>query len=291
MSFWSDKNTPFSRNTALRCARKVLKIDKPLVMGILNLTPDSFFDGGRYTQRDASLLQAEKMIADGASIIDVGAVSSRPEADVVSEDEELSRLLPVIEKLTEKFPETVFSVDTFRSKVVTYVTEAGAGIINDISGGRFDENLISAVASSGLPYVIMHMQGTPADMQKNPVYNDVLKDVNSFFDTKKKELTEAGISQLILDPGFGFGKTTEHNYGLLSGLKTFQQHGYPVMVGLSRKSMIYKLLNIKPEEALAGTIGLHMIALLNGADILRVHDVKEAMQVIKLAETYKQAAK
>lgn len=291
MSFWSDKNTPFSRNTALRCARNVLKIDKPLVMGILNLTPDSFFDGGRYTQRDASLLQAEKMIADGASIIDVGAVSSRPEADVVSEDEELSRLLPVIEKLTEKFPETVFSVDTFHSKVVTYVAEAGAGIINDISGGRFDENLISAVASSGLPYVIMHMQGTPADMQKNPVYNDVLKDVNSFFDTKKKELTEAGISQLILDPGFGFGKTTEHNYGLLSGLKTFQQHGYPVMVGLSRKSMIYKLLNIKPEEALAGTIGLHMIALLNGADILRVHDVKEAMQVIKLAETYKQAAK
>lgn len=291
MSFWSDKNTPFSRNTALRCARNVLKIDKPLVMGILNLTPDSFFDGGRYTQRDASLLQAEKMIADGASIIDVGAVSSRPEADVVSEDEELSRLLPVIEMLTEKFPETVFSVDTFHSKVVTYVAEAGAGIINDISGGRFDENLISAVASSGLPYVIMHMQGTPADMQKNPVYNDVLKDVNSFFDTKKKELSEAGISQLILDPGFGFGKTTEHNYGLLSGLKTFQQHGYPVMVGLSRKSMIYKLLNIKPEEALAGTIGLHMIALLNGADILRVHDVKEAMQVIKLAETYKQAAK
>lgn len=286
MNFWSDKSTSFSGNISLRCGENVLIIDKPLVMGILNLSPDSFYDGGRYTQKDAWIAQAEKMMEDGACIIDLGAVSTRPGAAEVPEETELMRILPVVEKLVQKYPKTVFSVDTYRSGVAKLCAEAGAGIINDISGGRMDENLIATVAESGLPYVLMHMQGTPSNMQSNPVYENISAEVALFFDLKFKALKEAGISQVILDPGFGFGKTIEHNYQLLSHLKTFKCFGAPILVGLSRKSMIYKLLQISPEEALPGTNALHMLSLLNGADILRVHDVKEAVQVIKLAEAY-----
>jgi dihydropteroate synthase len=286
MVFRSDKITSFSGNNSLQCGKNALYLDKPLVMGILNLTPDSFFEGSRYNEINACLSQTEKMISDGASIIDVGAVSTRPGAHFVSEEEELSRLLPVIEALIHKFPDTVFSVDTFRSKVVKLAAEAGAGIINDISGGRFDEALIHAVASTGLPYILMHMQGTPETMQEKPVYKDVVSEIGNFFELNIKTLKEAGIQQIILDPGFGFGKTLEHNYQLLQGLNTLTRSGFPVLVGLSRKSMIYKLLNITPDDALNGSSAIHMIALLNGADILRVHDVKEAIQVIKLAGAY-----
>jgi len=286
MIFWSDKITPFSGNNSLRCGKNVLKFDKPLVMGILNLTPDSFYDGGRYNDMDARISQTEKMINEGASIIDIGAVSTRPGAAGVSEEEEITRLLPVIETLTSRYPETVFSVDTYRSKVVKLTAEAGVGIINDISGGSMDPYLMEAVAGSGLPYILMHMQGKPADMQLNPSYNNVSSEINTFFEQKLEQLGSAGISQVILDPGFGFGKLLEHNFSLLSQLNGFKKQGLPLLVGLSRKSMIYKLLQINPREALPGTSALHMIAVLNGADILRVHDVKEAVQVIKLAETY-----
>jgi dihydropteroate synthase len=283
MSFWSDKSTPFSGIKTLKCGDIVLDTDKPLVMGILNLTPDSFYDGGRYTKKDAWISQTEKMILDGASIIDLGAVSTRPGAENVSEEEEISRLLPAVELLCAKYPGTVFSVDTFRAKVARLTAQAGAGIINDISGGRMDAGLIAAVAETGLPYILMHMQGTPAVMQKNPVYSDVTNEVSDFFEQSLASLHQAGIQQFILDPGFGFGKSIKHNYRMLHELGAFKKYSCPVLVGISRKSMIYKLLEITPEEALPATSALHIIALINGADILRVHDVKEAVQVVRMA--------
>jgi len=291
MSFWSDKSTPFPGITTLKCGNNVLNTDKPLVMGILNLTPDSFFDGGRYSDKDTWILQTEKMIQDGASIIDLGAVSTRPGAKHVSEEEEIARLIPTLEMLTKRYPETVFSVDTYRSKVAKLSAQTGAGIINDISGGSMDAGLIETVAETGLPYILMHMQGTPPDMQKNPVYENVTKEIGDFFGRNLFELHTSGIQQVILDPGFGFGKSIEHNFKLLHELSAFKQFGFPVLVGISRKSMIYKLLDITPDEALPATSALHLAALLNGADILRVHDVNEAVQVIKLVETYMNASK
>ncbi len=284
MSFRSDKITPFSGNSTLQCGNNVITFDKPLVMGILNLTPDSFFDGGRYTHADKWIAQTEKMISDGASIVDLGAVSTRPGAANVTQDEELARLIPVVELLTLRYPNIVFSVDTYRSKVVMESAQAGAGIINDISGGSMDEDLIASVAATGLPYVLMHMQGTPKNMQLKPDYKDVTLEVSNYFKQKLVHLNTAGIQQVIIDPGFGFGKSKEHNYTLLKGLDKLRETGCPLLVGISRKSMIYKLLDISPEEALSATSALHMAALLNGAKILRVHDVKEACQVIKLAE-------
>jgi len=289
MSFWSDKITSFPGNKILKCGDNMLNTDKPLVMGILNLTPDSFFDGGRYAGMDTRIQQTEKMIQEGASIIDVGAVSTRPGAQHVTEEEELSRMLPVIELLIKKYPRTVFSVDTYRANVVKRSAEAGAGIINDVSGGSMDTGMIEAVATTGLPYILMHMQGTPAGMQKKPVYDDVTREINHFFGENLTYLNDSGIHQVILDPGFGFGKSIEHNFTLLRKLSTFKQYGCPILVGISRKSMIYKLLEITPEEALSATSAIHLAALLNEADILRVHDVKEAVQVIKLAEAYRKA--
>ncbi len=289
MNFWSDKITPFSGNRSLQCGNNVLYTDKPLVMGILNLTPDSFYDGGRYSHADAWLAHTEKMISEGASIIDLGAVSTRPGAGQVTEDEELSRLMPALETLTKKYPEMVFSVDTFRAKVVKLSAEAGAGIVNDISGGNLDAGLIKSVADSGLPYILMHMQGTPSDMQNSPAYGNVTEEVIRFFEERLRVLHDAGINQVIVDPGFGFGKTIEHNYSLLKSLGEIKKPGFPLLVGLSRKSMISRLLGITPDETLAATTALHFTALLNGADILRVHDVKEAMQAIKLHEAYSKA--
>ena len=286
MNFWRDKITPFSGNTSLHCGNNVLNFGKPLVMGILNLTPDSFFDGGRYTGKEAWLSQAEKMIYEGASIIDLGAVSTRPGSREVGEEEEISRLLPVVVQLTRRFPETVFSVDTYRATVVKLAAEAGAGLINDISGGNMDDSLFETVAKTGLPYILMHMQGIPATMQTSPVYEDIVEEINQFFEQKLIVLKEAGIRQVILDPGFGFGKTIEHNYAMLRRLSEFKKSGFPIMAGISRKSMIYKLLEISPEESLSSSSSLNMIAVLNGVDILRVHDVKEAVQVIRMAEAY-----
>jgi len=286
MSFWNDKITPFPGNKTLNCGNNVLVIDKPLVMGILNLTPDSFFDGGRYSNKEAWILQVDKMIREGASIIDLGAVSTRPGAKQVSEAEEMDRLLPAVELLAKKYPDTVFSVDTYRSKVAAFAAKAGAGMINDISGGSMDGDLIQTVAETGLPYILMHMQGIPSNMQSNPVYEDVTNEISHFFERNLLNLNDSGIFQVIIDPGFGFGKSIEHNFKVLHELSVFKQYGFPILVGISRKSMIYKLLEITPEEALPATSALHLAAILNGADILRVHDVKEAMQVVRLAEAY-----
>ncbi len=289
MSFSSDKITPFPGNKTLHCGNNVLKTDNPLVMGILNLTLDSFYDGGRYTNPDKWISQTERMINEGASIIDIGAVSTRPGAQHVTEEEEIERIIPAIETLTKRFPETVFSVDTFRAKVAKSAADAGAGIINDISGGSMDTGLIETVASTGLPYILMHMQGTPATMQINPVYEDVTSEIGLFFEKNISFLQKSGVKQVILDPGFGFGKSIEHNYKLLGEFNIFKQYGFPVLIGISRKSMIYKLLDITSEEALPATSSLHFVALVNGADILRVHDVKEAVQMIKLFKTYMNA--
>jgi dihydropteroate synthase len=259
----------------------------PTVMGILNTTPDSFFDGGRYGGVDEALIQAERMLRAGAGIIDVGGASSRPGAEVVSETDELSRVMPVVEAIHRRFPEALLSVDTWRSSVARMAVEAGARMVNDISAGAFDPALYPALSElnrkSPIYYVLMHMQGTPATMQLNPEYDDVVTEVLDFFLFKLHELQQMGIYDVVLDPGFGFGKTVEHNYALLRRLADFQTvTGRPVLAGISRKSMICKVLGVNPEQALNGTTALHMVALQNGARILRAHDVKEAVETVKL---------
>ncbi len=265
----------------LNCGGKLLDVTRSVVMGILNVTPDSFYDGGVYTSVGDQLKQAEKMLKEGASIIDIGAVSTRPGAKAVDEKQELSRLLPILTVISKYFPSCILSVDTFRSAVATIAIENGAGMINDIYGGRFDEKIIETVASHNIPYVMMHMQGTPQTMQVDPHYTDIIKDITGFF-TEQLALFPSGYDQIILDPGFGFGKKIEHNFQILSRLTEIKKLGYPVMAGFSRKSMINKVLHTKPIEALNGTTVLNTIALLKGVNILRVHDVKEAMEAIKL---------
>jgi len=286
MAFSSDKITSFSINKTLKCGHIALLCDKPLVMGILNLTPDSFYDGGQYLTEVDYVARTEKMIIDGASIIDIGAVSTRPGASEVNEATELERLLPALQALTKRFPDTIFSIDTFRANVAKSAAQFGAGMINDISGGNLDENMFTTVAEIGLPYVLMHIQGTPSTMQDNPDYENIINNINQYFSSKLNELDRVGVEQVILDPGFGFGKTIHHNFNLLHHLSSFKTNNYPLMVGLSRKSMIYKLLDILPKDALPSTSALQILAVINGVDILRVHDVKEAVQVIKLAEAY-----
>lgn len=252
-------------------------------MGILNITPDSFFDGGKYLDEASILLQAEKMLLEGASILDLGGASSRPGAAEVSESEEMQRILPIVEVLVKKFPEALLSVDTWRASVAQAAVTAGASIVNDISAGSLDENLFETVSELDCPYILMHMQGVPQTMQKSPEYEDIVTEVLDFFIQKIAILRSLGIKDIVIDPGFGFGKTVEHNYALLQNLHVFQNVlGLPVLAGLSRKSMICKPLGIKPAEALNGTTALHMVALQQGANILRAHDVREAIEVIKL---------
>ena len=267
----------------LNCAGRPLSLATPVVMGILNITPDSFYDGGCFTNRVDQLKQVEKMISEGASIIDIGAISTRPGASAVSEKEELSRLLPVLLAVEGHFGEVIVSVDTYSSKVAKAAIEHGAMMINDIYGGRFDGKMFNLVAKHNIPYVMMHMQGKPDNMQINPHYKDVVQEVTKFF-TDQLEKLPKGFNQVILDPGFGFGKTVENNFTLLNELETFKTAGYPLLAGLSRKSMITRVLKIKPIEALNGTTVLNTIALLKGANILRVHDVKPAMEAIRLVE-------
>jgi len=251
-------------------------------MGVLNLTPDSFWDGGRYGHSADYLRQVEKMLNEGASIIDIGAVSTRPGAEVVGEEEEYRRLMPALEEIVRHFPSCIISVDTFRSQIGREAIERGASMINDIYGGRFDDRMIDTVAHYNVPYLIMHMKGTPATMQDNPVYANVVAALTYFFEQRLEACREKGVRQILIDPGFGFGKTLEQNFTLLSRLQEFKSMGLPVTVGLSRKSMICKLLNISPSAALNGTTVLNTIALLNGADILRVHDVREAVEAVRL---------
>ena len=251
-------------------------------MGVLNVTPDSFFDGGKYEDVNALLDQVEKMILDGATIIDVGGMSSRPGAEIIDAAEELNRVIPIIKKIKEHFPDVIISIDTVRSKVAQESVMAGASIINDISAGSIDEKMFETVAELNVPYILMHMRGKPEDMQQNPDYQDVTKTVLDFFIKKVGELRALGVKDIILDPGFGFGKSIQHNYQLLQNFAIFEILDLSLLAGVSRKSMIYKVINSTPQEALNGTTVLNTFALERGAKILRVHDVKEAKETITL---------
>lgn len=268
----------------INCKGKLIDFFTPRVLGILNITPDSFFDGGAYNNETEILDQVEKMLTEGATFIDVGAYSSRPGATHISEEEELQRMVPIIELLVAHFPEIIISVDTFRSIVAKKAVEAGAAIINDISGGKMDANMFATVAKLQVPYIIMHMLGTPQNMQQNPQYNDVTKEVISFFAEQLFTLHQLKVNDVLIDVGFGFGKTVEHNYELLKNLDLFKSLDVPILAGISRKSMVYKPLELTPKTALNATTSANTIALLNGANILRVHDVKEAMEAIKIVK-------
>lgn len=271
-----------SQKTLLNCRGRLLDLSSPQVMGIINVTPDSFYDGGMLKNEKDILVIAEKMLKEGAAIIDTGGMSTRPGAETISEEEELKRVIPAIEIIHKNFPEAIISIDTFRSKVAEQAVNSGASTINDISAGRFDENLFATVANLKVPYVLMHMQGTPQTMQRDPEYRDVVREVFEFLKEKILQLNQLGIHDIIVDPGFGFGKTVEHNFQLLDHLDVFKIFGLPVLAGLSRKSMVCKVLKVNPDEALNGTTALNTIALSKGAKLLRVHDVKEAREAIEL---------
>jgi dihydropteroate synthase len=267
----------------LNCNGRLLVIDKPVVMGIINATPDSFYEGSRFSGTDKILVQAEKMISEGADILDLGGQSTRPGSEKISEDAEISRVVESIEAVHRRFPETIISIDTYYSTVAKKSVQAGASIVNDISSGEMDGEMLKTVASLHVPYVTMHMKGTPQTMKKLSNYENVTREVLDFFIRKRHECKTAGIADVIIDPGFGFAKTIAHNFQLLNDLSVFKMVDAPVLVGLSRKSSIYKTLGISAEEALNGTTVLHTLALMKGASILRVHDVKEAKEAIKLA--------
>ena len=271
---------------SLNCKGKLLFIQRPLVMGILNLTEDSFYPGSRMQNLDAIKSKAIQMVHEGADIIDMGAQSTRPESKRISTQEELSKLLPAINMLLNLFPELTISIDTYHSKVAEECIHAGAALINDISAGEMDNKMIATVARLNVPYICMHMKGTPETMQKETQYEEVTKEVLDFFIKKIHECTLAGIKDVIIDPGFGFGKNISQNFLLLKNLSIFKILERPILVGVSRKSTIYKTLKIPVEDSLNGTTVLNTIALLNGASILRVHDVKEAREAIKLHESY-----
>ena len=273
----------------ISCKGKLIDLTIPKIMGILNLTPDSFYDGGLYNNTDRALAQTEKMLVEGATFIDVGGASSKPGAVEISADEELARVLPVIEELHKTFPETLISIDTYRSDVAKQAVAAGAAMVNDISGGNLDAKMLKTVGALGVPYVAMHMQGTPQNMQDKPSYDTILTEIRLFFAAKIDAAHKAGIHDIIIDPGFGFGKTLEHNYSLLKNISSIQMDGIPMLIGVSRKSMIHKLLQIEVGDALNGTSVLNTVALQQGAQILRVHDVKEAHQAVQLIEKLKYA--
>lgn len=268
----------------LNCKGNLFVINQPVVMGILNINDDSFFSGSRYTAGDQLLLKAQQMIADGAAILDIGGQSTRPGSALISADEESARVIPAIEAIHKAFPEVIISVDTFYAKVAKEAVLAGASIINDISAGALDEALIDTVAALNVPYILMHMQGTPQTMQNHPVYEDVCREVLDFFIQETAVLKSKGIKDIIIDPGFGFGKTAAHNFTLLKNLHLFKILDLPILLGISRKGFIYRTLNVNAEEALNGTTVLNTIGLMNGASILRVHDVKQAMDAIRLTE-------
>lgn len=266
----------------LRFNGSLISLDRPAVMGIINLTPDSFYASGRQSTVDQALQIAEAMLTDGATFLDVGGQSTRPGAQRLDAETEAERVVPVIEALARRFPETCISVDTFYGKVARKAADVGAGMINDVSAFRFDTDLFNAVVELKLPYVLMHMQGEPSNMQHKPHYRDVVGDIFTFFSAHINTLRQAGVSDILLDPGFGFGKSTEHNFELLRRLGEFKAFGLPILSGISRKGMIWKTLNISPEEALNGSTVAHVLALQNGARILRVHDVKPAIEAIAI---------
>ena len=271
-----------NNKTTINCKGKLIDISSPIVMGIINVTPDSFYDGGKNNSVETAITQVRKHLEEGAIVIDIGGYSSRPGADEVTEQEELNRTIPVIEAVLIAFPGTIISIDTFRGNVAKKAIEAGAAIINDISAGDLDDNMFTVVAEKQVPYILMHMQGTPETMQDNPNYKNIIQEITYYLSEKINTLRKKGVNDIIIDPGFGFGKTLEHNYEILGKLNNLQLLNVPVLVGISRKSMVHKLLEISPQESLNGTIAANIIALQNGANILRVHDVKEATECIKL---------
>jgi dihydropteroate synthase len=266
----------------INCKGQLIDLSTPKVMGILNITPDSFYDGGLYKTHESIRHQTEKMLNEGATFIDVGAYSSRPKATHISEAEELKRILPIIEFLVKHFPEINISIDTFRSTVAKECIKAGAALINDISAGQMDENMMEIVGELAVPYIMMHIKGTPQNMQQQTNYNNLIKEIIFYFSERIAKAKAHKINDIIIDPGFGFSKNLEQNYELLSKLELLKNLDLPMLIGVSRKSMIYKLLDTTPQEALNGTTIINTIALTKGAKILRVHDVKEAMECIKL---------
>ena len=266
----------------LNCKGRLLVIDRPLVMGIINVTPDSFFSGSRFNDIDEILDQAEKMLNEGADIVDIGGQSTRPGSELLSAKEEIERVVPAILAIAKKFPHAIISVDTFYSAVAVAVVEAGASIVNDISAGNMDNKMIDTVAALKVPYILMHMKGTPQNMQENTIYENLIREVLDFFVARSNDSTKAGITDIIIDPGFGFAKTSGQNFELLKNLSIFKMLNKPILLGISRKSTIYKTLGIKAEDALNGTTVLNTVGLMNGASILRVHDVKEAKEAITL---------
>ena len=270
----------------INCKGKLIDISSPKVMGILNLTPDSFYDGDMYNNEKTILNQVEKMLNDGASFIDLGAYSSRPGATHVSEDEEKNRIIKIVELLAKEFPKANLSIDTFRSSVADECLSAGACVINDITGSEYDSEILKIAHKHNAPYIMMHMKGMPGNMMKNNKYNNLIKDILYYFSKKIKAARSSKVNDIIIDPGFGFSKDIDQNYSLLKNLDLLKSLNLPILVGLSRKSMIYKLLKTTPEYALNGSTTLNTIALLNGASILRVHDVKEAMECIKITNQF-----
>ena len=288
MLFQKIENPFYRKKRSLQLNGKLIQLDQPVVMGILNLTPDSFYEGSRYSMEKEILLRSEDILVSGGLIIDVGAVSTRPGAAEVSEEVEMVRLLPAVKAIRSHFPEAILSVDTFRSGVVNNIyNEVGGFMVNDISGGTMDGAMFETVARLGLPYILMHIQGTPQTMHLHPFYVDVIKDILFDLSEKINSLKLMGVNDIIVDPGFGFGKNQRHNYELLNCLDSFRLFELPLLVGVSRKAMIWKLLESSPEESLNGTTVLNTLALMGGADILRVHDVREAVETIKLVAELK----
>lgn len=273
----------------INCKGNLLDLSTPKVMGILNITPDSFFDGGKYKTDADFLKQTEKMLTEGAAIIDVGAYSSRPNAVFVSEAEEIERLTPIVALLVKQFPDIILSVDTFRAEVAKAAIENGAAIINDIAAGLLDDNMLNVIAETKVPYIMMHMRGTPQTKATLTHYDDIVKEMIFYFSERIAAARNLGINDIIIDPGFGFAKTLEQNYEVLQKLELFQMLEVPLLSAVSRKSMIYKLLETSPQEALNGTTFLNTVSLMKGAKILRVHDVKEAVECVKLFEVLQQS--
>ena len=280
------KDTFFFKKSSLNCKGKLVDISTPLVMGVLNVTPDSFFDGNRYTVAAKIKARVSVMLDEGVDIIDIGGASSRPKAKIISEKEELKRVLPAIELVAEKFPDTIISVDTFRSAVAQKSIESGAHIVNDIGAGNFDIKMFDTIATLNVPYIMMHQKGNFETMHQSHLYENLIKEVIEFFMKKIVALRERGVSDIIIDPGFGFSKGIEQNFHLLKNLSLLNIFEIPVLAGLSRKSMINKIVKTKPDEALNGTSVLNTLALQNGANILRVHDIKQAKQAIQLFQFY-----
>jgi len=281
------KDTFFCPKRTLNLRGKIMNLSSPIVMGIINITPDSFYDGGKFQSNWQVVKHAEQLLSEGAAILDLGAASTRPGAGLVSATEERERLLPVIKGILRRFPEAILSIDTYNSETAIMAIEEGAHMINDISAGNIDPAMFDTIARLQVPYIMMHMQGTPASMQQNPVYKDLIKEISAFFAERINQLNQMGVNDIIIDPGFGFGKTIEHNYQLLNQLDFFRTFDLPVLVGVSRKSMINRVLGTTPDEALNGTTVLNAIALEKGVSMLRVHDVRQAMEAVKIVEMLK----